>query len=62
MADDAVTHAGEDDSPTRRCWRCLRDFPVDAADVAPGAAGWWVCEACHERLFDKGDPAAVVPR
>jgi hypothetical protein len=37
--------------PTRRCWRCLQQFPLDPTLPVPTTAEWWVCDACHEVLM-----------
>ncbi len=39
--------------PTRRCWRCLQQFPTDAPDEVVRPAEWWVCSACHDALFPR---------
>ena len=38
-------------APTRRCWRCLQQFPTDEHDTVARPAEWWVCAACHDVLF-----------
>ena len=52
--DDGSTEAVDAASATRRCWRCLQQFPLDPDEpVRPKglAAGWWVCDACHATLI-----------
>ena len=41
---------------SRRCWRCLDEFPVD---VEPGDRldGWWLCAPCNDVLL----PSKRVP-
>jgi hypothetical protein len=36
---------------TRRCWRCLQQFPVDPTMPGGHPTEWWVCDACHATLF-----------
>jgi hypothetical protein len=38
---------------TRRCWRCLQQFPTDEQDTVVRPAEWWVCSACHDALFTR---------
>ena len=37
-------------APTRRCWRCLQQFPCPPEDVATGPGEWWLCDPCHATL------------
>jgi hypothetical protein len=36
---------------TRRCGRCIRDFPVGAEVDPMELRDWWVCPACVESLM-----------
>jgi hypothetical protein len=43
---------------TRRCWRCLQQFPTDPQDGPVRAAEWWVCTDCHDALFTRSRTGA----
>jgi len=49
----AVTNSEDETiaTPTRRCWRCLQQFPCPPEDVATGPGEWWLCEQCHGTLL-----------
>ncbi|MBI4935365.1 MAG: hypothetical protein HY828_15900 [Actinobacteria bacterium] len=38
-------------APTRRCWRCLQQFPLDPTLPGGHPTEWWVCETCHAALL-----------
>jgi hypothetical protein len=38
---------------TRRCWRCLQEFPLPDDVAAVSADDWWLCDACHAALIGK---------
>jgi hypothetical protein len=50
-ANPALTPDDAPDAKTRRCWRCLQQFPLDPDEIVTGPAQWWVCEPCHTSLL-----------
>ena len=48
---DGTTEQVEADSVTRRCWRCLQQFPIDPTLPSGHPTEWWVCDGCHAKLF-----------
>ena len=44
------------DAKTRRCWRCLQQFPVDPDEIVAGPAQWWVCDPCLTSLLGQKRP------
>ncbi|MDP2289898.1 MAG: hypothetical protein Q8M22_01830 [Actinomycetota bacterium] len=45
------TVAPQSAAATRRCWRCLQQFPCPEAEIHAGPADWWLCDSCQESLI-----------
>ena len=41
----------EDPIPTRRCGRCLQQFPGDPSLHPTAMADWWLCPPCRVALL-----------
>ena len=54
--DPSVAAAPENLPASRRCWRCLKTFACAPSEIAPGQAGWWLCEPCQLALIGPPEP------
>lgn len=59
MTDTATTidtttgaeHILDDETPTRRCGRCILRFPIPADTHPMELRDWWICPNCSEALL-----------
>jgi len=57
--DGAVPSAdATQDTPERRCWRCMTMFSCTAAQAEVGATQWWLCDACQSTLIGSNQGTA----
>jgi hypothetical protein len=47
------------DVPSRRCGRCLGQFPGDPNDDPVAMPDFWMCPPCREKLLGKLSDAGV---
>jgi hypothetical protein len=47
-------------APTRRCGRCLSNFPVEPGTHPMELRDWWICPSCTHALIP-GQRRAATP-
>jgi len=59
LTDAGPAERDEAGVPTRRCGRCLAQFPGDPDDDPVAMPDFWMCPPCREKLLGKLSDAGV---